>query len=123
MYNKLKIIKSKPTNKLDELFDERVTDWIEDGLNLNYQRQKHREQYRATICKKCTKEQKEKRRCIVVDYKSNKRSCGHMERAVLQKFLEKAKIHTVSHPYNLRINNIHIEKNNQHSNGRSSPYK
>ena len=109
--NNLKISKSSILTPLEQIFDNRIIDWIEDGVILNHQRQKYRERYRTKICKNCTDEQKKKRSCVVVDQELDKRSCGHMERAVLQKFVDKAKIHTISHPDNLRINNIHIEKN------------
>ena len=102
----LKITKSVPHTSLEKIYDHRVIDWIEDGMNLNHQRQIHREKYRAKICINCSSQQQEKRGCIFVDIKSNKRSCGHMERAVFQKFLKKSKKHTASHPYNQRLKNL-----------------
>jgi len=108
--NTLKVVKSVSITPLEKIYDERLIDWIEDGINLNHQREKHRERYRAKICAKCTDEQKKYRNCVVVDHNADKRSCGNMEKAVLQKFVEKAKIHSISHPLKLRTNNIHIEK-------------
>lgn len=101
----LLIIKKTTKTTLEKIYDERVTDWIEDGMILNYQRQKHREKYRKKICEtSCSIQQKIKRNCIIINNKTNKRSCGHMERAVLQKFLVKSKIHSSSHPYYLHVN-------------------
>ena len=112
----LKIVKHVPITPLEKIFDERIKDWIEDGLVLNHQRQKHREKYRKKICIKCTHEQKKHRNCIVIDYELDKRSCSHMERAVSKKFIKKAQIHTASHPYHLRINNIHASNNDRFGN-------
>ena len=105
------IIESAPLTPLEKIYDERVIDWVEDGMNINHQMQIHREKYRAKICSKCSDKQRETRECVIVDGVSDKRDCSHMDKAVYAKFNKQNIIHLNSHPRNFR--KTHASKKKQ----------
>ena len=109
-HNRLHIEKPRLLTPLEKVFDDRIIDWIEDGMNLNHQMQKHREKYRKKICTKCSDTQKEIRGCVIVDEVLDKRDCSHMDSALNQKFREKNKIHTEANPQALRMKAMYANK-------------
>ena len=103
-HNRLHIEKPKPLTAIQKIFDDRITDWIEDGMNLNHQRAIHRGKYRKKICTKCSNEQQKKRSCLKYTIAGKAlQSCSHMENALIQKFRDKARIHAEANPGSLRM--------------------
>ena len=79
-----------PENPLQNIYQERVTDWKESQDHINALIEKHHEKYRQRVCTKCTNEQKIKRNCAFeeeLDSNGNlKTCCNHMSRAGYQKY-------------------------------------
>ena len=111
MNDNFEIIEPSSMNISQKIFDERITDWIEDGMILNHQMQKHREKYRKKICNTCSDTERKIRGCVIVDDDLDKRDCSHMDKAIYRKFNKKNIIHLNSHPLKIRSINPHIDVN------------
>ena len=79
-----------PENPLQEIYQERITDWRESQDQINMLIEKHHEKYRQRVCTKCTAEQKIKRNCAYKEeFDSNgnlKTYCNHMNHAGYRKY-------------------------------------
>ena len=91
-----------PTNPLSVIYQNRLTDWHENGENILRLFEKHEEEYRIKICVNCDEAQKKNRGCYQSDeLDSNgnlKTSCEHMSRAGCKKLKEIRDKHIDFHP-------------------------
>ena len=89
-------------NPLQEIYQNRLIDWHENGENIIRLYEKHEEEYRKKICVNCDDVQKEKRGCYrskELDSNGNlKTSCEHMSKAGCKKLKEIRLKHINFHP-------------------------
>lgn len=99
MNKRIKFINCGVENPLNQVYKERVIDWLEDGDVLLQQTRLYKEEYRNKICSSCSIEQQTKRKCIkyVIDGKELT-NCNHMNVACGKKFKKKMDKHMNFHP-------------------------
>ena len=94
-----------PKGPLDQTFENRVTDWREEGKHLLELFDKHEEEYRKNICSTCSVEQQTKRKCLKIRIDDEILTyCDHMNRARCAKFKKEIQHHIYSHPALFTIN-------------------
>lgn len=89
--------------ELDKIRQDRMLDWLEDGVGLKQRFEITEAQYRQKSCKKCIQQNNQKiRGCIEsnsIDILGNKKTyCGHLRRAVNQRLRIKIIQHFDFHP-------------------------
>lgn len=91
-----------PKNTLQQIQQERIIDWHENGLHLNRLFLEYDENYRKKICVNCTKTQRKIRNCYAcdgIDSNGNSNtSCKHMTNAKCKKFKKQINDHINFHP-------------------------
>ena len=91
-------------NTLNQIYYERVLDWVESGDLLLKKTQFYKEEYRNKICSSCSEVEQKKRNCIKFTIDGKKlQSCGHMDSACGQKFKKEFYKHMNFHPSLNRI--------------------
>ena len=87
---------------LTYLKTQRMIDWSEEGDNIMRKFEKHQEQYRENICKKCSTVQQKKRQCQKIpeiDSNGNPLTfCEHMNKATHSKYRKEISKYINSNP-------------------------
>lgn len=91
---------------IDEIFQERILDWIEDGDRLTNLEKQYFDHYRKTICSTCTHKQQVKRKCAALSPYCDVKWCQHMVNANYRKHKELIIKHRNSHPMWSRLSII-----------------